>query len=354
MDSQPPAVSEIVRGLFQHREDPHEGADIHAQRRLTAVVLGLSSLLTLAFLPFEPVDDGIGLAGWPVAVLIALGGLAGAALLARRSPSFDQLLAVAYGGVAGVALLNYLAGGGSSAYEDLYVLWVGAGAPQPPRRALAHLGTMMAALALPLLYEGRSWAVVSDMAAEAAILAVIGLLTIVFIAGLRRQRAGLQAGAEVQRRLARLDSLTGLGNRRAFDEALTVAVARAARENAPLSLGLLVVDNLKRINDSHGHLEGDRLLAELARAFQQALRQGDGCFRWAGGEFLVVMPDTAHEQADAIMRDLADAASHVRAPGGRAPELAWGIAQLGAGAGAEDLLAAADLALLASKTDRRR
>jgi diguanylate cyclase (GGDEF)-like protein len=334
--------------------DPYAGADLATSRRFQAGLLGLCGLLTLAFLPFEPVDDEIGAAGWAVAAGLGLVAIGGAALLSRRAPSFDDLLLIAYGGIAGIALLNYLAGGGSSAYEDLFVLWLGTGAAHPPRRALAHLATMVAALALPLLYEGRGSETLQDMAAEALILIVIGVLLTAYTASVRRQRAGLEAGAEVARRLALVDDVTGLGNRRAFDEALTVEVGRALREHVPLSVGLVDVDNLKRINDRHGHLEGDRCLSEVARAMERAVRGTDRCFRWGGDEFVVVMPATDADTAERALARVADAVNDACERDGRGIELTWGAAELKPGASAEDLLAAADVALLERKTEKRR
>jgi diguanylate cyclase (GGDEF)-like protein len=335
--------------------DPYSGADAATSRRFQSGLLGLCGLLTLAFLPFEPVDDQIGAAGWPIAAALGLAAIVGGLALSRREPSFDDLLVVAYAGIVGIAGLNYLAGGGSSAYEDLYVLWLGTGAAHPPRRALTHLAAMVGALALPLLYEGTSSEILGDMAAEALILVVIGVLLTAYQAGVRRQRAGLEAGAEVARRLALVDEVTGLGNRRAFDEALTVEIARAARERVPVSVGLVDVDNLKRVNDLHGHIEGDRCLAEVARAMERSVRASDRCFRWGGDEFVVVMPGTDRATAEQVLGRLAETVDVAREPGqDRKVELTWGAAELEPGTGAEDLLAAADVALLERKTEKRR
>jgi diguanylate cyclase (GGDEF)-like protein len=335
--------------------DPYAGADLPTSRRFQAGLLGLCGLLTLTFLPFEPVDEQIGAAGWAIAAGLGILAIVTAVLILRREPSYDDLLVIAYSGIAGIALLNYLAGGGSSAYEDLYVLWLGAGAAHPPRRALAHLATMVAALALPLAYEGTDSETVGDMAAEALILVVLGALFTAYQARIRRQRAGLEAGVEVERRLARVDELTGLGNRRAFDETITVESVQASRERIPLSVGLVDVDNLRRINDQYGHLAGDQSLRDVARAMERSLRAGDRCFRWGGDEFVVVMPGTELDTAGHVLDRLAQAVGEAcKAPDGRRIGLAWGAARLESGGTAEELLAAADLALLERKTEQRR
>jgi diguanylate cyclase (GGDEF)-like protein len=349
------AIADWVRPMFERNPDPYAGADLDTSRRFQAGLLGLCGLLALAFLPLAPVDEQIGAAGWPIAAALGVGSLGVAVAIARRRPSFDDLLIVAYAGVAGIAALNYLAGGGSSAYEDLFVLWLGAGAFHPPRRALVHLATMVAALALPLVYEGTGTEIVDDMAAEALILVTIGLLLTAYQASVRRQRVRLRTGAEVARRLAGVDPLTGLGNRRAFDEALTVEIARCERGRGPLVVGLVDVDNLKRINDRNGHGEGDRCLDQVARTLESAVRKSDRCFRWGGDEFVVVMSDTDRASAAAVLGRVNEAVTQaLEPPGGRAIELSWGLAEREPGASAEDLLAAADLALLEAKTDKRR
>jgi diguanylate cyclase (GGDEF)-like protein len=351
----PTALADFLRPLFERSPDPYAGADVATSRRFQAGLLGFCGLLALAFLPFDPPDEQIGAAGWLIAIALGVIAIGGAAMMSRRRPSFDDLLVVAYAGIAGIAVLNYLAGGGSSAYEDLYVLWLGAGAAHPPRRALTQLATIVGALALPLLYEGASGDVLSDMAAEALILIAIGVLLALYQANVRRQRLGLEAGAEVARRLASVDGVTGLGNRRSFDETLTVEVARASREHLPLSLALVDVDNLRGVNDRYGHLEGDRFLAELARAMERSVRASDRCFRWAGDEFVVVMPGTDRPTAEQVLGRMADGVSEVvETRHGRGAEVTWGAAALEPGAGAEDLLAAADVALLARKAERER
>jgi diguanylate cyclase (GGDEF)-like protein len=235
------------------------------------------------------------------------------------------------------------------------VLWLGSGAPHPPRRALPHLAAMLVGLAMPLIYEGTSSEILNDMAAEALIVVTIGVLLTAYQESVRRQRVGLRAGAEVARRLASVDPLTGLGNRRAFDEALTVEIGRAVRRHVPLSVGLVDIDNLKRINDRYGHLEGDRCLQEIGRAMERSVRVSDRCFRWGGDELVVVMPNTDGSTAQHVLGRMAETVAASCEDGdGRGIALSWGAAELEPGASAEDVLAAADMALLERKTERSR
>ena len=346
---------EVVRGLFRTGEDPYEGASLEASRRIVAAVLGLTSLLTVAFLPVEPVNEQIGWAGWSIAGGLVGASLAGTVLMIRASPSFNDLLGVAYAGIAGIAVLNWLAAGGSSAYEDLYVLWLGAASVHPPRRAFAVLAAMLALLALPLIYEGTDAELVGDMVGEALLLVVVGLILIAYQQFVRRERAGLQAGAEVARRLAGVDALTGLGNRRAFDEALTAEAAGSARDQRPLSIGLLDVIGLKRINDRFGHLEGDRCLRDIARTVESSIRSSDRCFRWGGDEFVVMLPGSDRGTAEEVLRRMtANVTETCKAPDGSGLALTFATAEMAAGAGPEEVLAAADVALLERKTEQRR
>jgi diguanylate cyclase (GGDEF)-like protein len=93
-------------------------------------------------------------------------------------------------------------------------------------------------------------------------------------------------------RLSRIDSLTGLFNRRHLDEQLTRLLSTARRRQEPLSVLLIDVDHFKRVNDTAGHSGGDRALQETARRLSEAVRAGDVVGRWGGEEFLVLLPNT--------------------------------------------------------------
>lgn len=111
-------------------------------------------------------------------------------------------------------------------------------------------------------------------------------------------------------KLAHEDSLTGLLNRRGFDSVMTRELARARRQQSPLSLALLDIDDFKRINDRHGHAVGDMALQHFARVIAGALRKTDTLARLGGEEFVIVLPDTplqhAHDTLARIQRTLVD------------------------------------------------
>ncbi|HYH53091.1 MAG TPA: sensor domain-containing diguanylate cyclase [Solirubrobacterales bacterium] len=104
--------------------------------------------------------------------------------------------------------------------------------------------------------------------------------------------------------MARRDSLTGLPNRRALEEQMPQAMARARRSRSALSVAILDIDRFKDYNDTHGHLAGDEVLRACARAWDAALRAEDTIVRFGGEEFLVLLPDTDTEQAAEIIERL--------------------------------------------------
>jgi len=105
---------------------------------------------------------------------------------------------------------------------------------------------------------------------------------------------------EQLRRLAGRDELTGIANRRTFNDALRRELARTRRDGRPLSVLLFDLDGLKTINDELGHPAGDEALRLVARFGSEALRNGDMLARLGGDEFGVVLPNTDELQARAI------------------------------------------------------
>lgn len=165
---------------------------------------------------------------------------------------------------------------------------------------------------------------------------------------------GLQAQLQEQ---ALRDSLTGLYNRRYFDEALERELALAQRQNYPVSLVLIDIDHFKRLNDAHGHQAGDAVLQEMARYLTDNSRAGDLVCRWGGEEFVVVMPHTplsgALQRAESWRSSFS---AHPFRFGGLLLNntLSAGVAVWpGDGNTPEDLLQAADRALYRAKSDGR-
>ncbi len=103
---------------------------------------------------------------------------------------------------------------------------------------------------------------------------------------------------------ARTDDLTGLLNRRAWDEELNREFSRADRDGGPLCVAILDLDKFKLYNDTHGHQAGDRFLKQIAGAWTQTLRAGDILARYGGEEFAVALPGTDLEHAQQMLERL--------------------------------------------------
>jgi len=108
-------------------------------------------------------------------------------------------------------------------------------------------------------------------------------------------------------RLATIDTLTGLANRRYFLELAERAFYQAQRYNRPLSVVMIDVDNFKQINDTFGHAAGDQVLAAISKRMQQVLRRSDILGRYGGDEFVVLLPETGQEGARRMTERLREA-----------------------------------------------
>jgi diguanylate cyclase (GGDEF)-like protein len=115
------------------------------------------------------------------------------------------------------------------------------------------------------------------------------------------ERADLLARLEA---VARTDDLTGLANRRAWDEHLPRELARAMRDERPLCVAMLDLDNFKDYNDERGHQAGDRLLKQITATWRELLRPSDLLARYGGEEFGLVLPNCPLEQAVEVIERL--------------------------------------------------
>lgn len=174
---------------------------------------------------------------------------------------------------------------------------------------------------------------------------------------LEAARAGLEEALVREQALARVDPLTGVGNRREFFEQAEQALALARHYHQPLAVIVFDVDRFKPINDRLGHQAGDEALRRIAEIARASLRPVDLLARYGGEEFVVLLPHTSLRDAVAVAERLREAvAAHVPAPGDGLPPLtiSCGVAQAGRDDAAIDpTVKRADEALYIAKREGR-
>lgn len=168
-----------------------------------------------------------------------------------------------------------------------------------------------------------------------------------------RANQELAQRAQASHLISLTDTLTGVGNRRHFDERLASEVERAWRYAQPLSLVLLDIDHFKRINDTWGHEAGDRVLRHIGATLREALRQTDSVSRFGGEEFVVLMPGLPHSEAVAAAERMRCMVESLPIEGLPQVTASFGVASLGPGERGERLFAHADAALYRAKARGR-
>ncbi len=208
----------------------------------------------------------------------------------------------------------------------------------------------VSAVCVPVSFMGRALGVLhatgpvtgplSEL--QAGRLRVLGALVGSRIGTVRAfQRTQLQAST---------DSLTGLPNRRALEEATREVVAKAE----PFALLLCDLDHFKRLNDEHGHPAGDTALRIFSEALRGTLRQGDHAARWGGEEFCIVLPGACAEEAVGWAKRLrAQLATSLAKSGTPAFTASFGVADSTMGRGIDQLVKMADGALYRAKRGGR-
>lgn len=166
---------------------------------------------------------------------------------------------------------------------------------------------------------------------------------------------------EMQRkyqRFASTDALTGLHNRGWLDDTFDREIKRSERDELPLALLMIDVDNFKNYNDEYGHLAGDQVLITVANAIRSPLRPNDLVARFGGEEFAVLLPETTVSNAEIIAERLRDTVSRTD-PGQldekQLPEvtISLGIAGRQPGYSLDMMIAAADVAMYHAKRNGR-
>ncbi|MEN1959228.1 diguanylate cyclase [Luteimonas sp. MJ246] len=152
-------------------------------------------------------------------------------------------------------------------------------------------------------------------------------------------------------RMSRVDPLTGLANRRQFDERLALALKRQQRHGSPLALMYMDIDRFKSVNDGHGHAAGDIVLQTFARRLCDSVRETDLVARLGGDEFVILIEDAPPEAAEAVACKLIAAMAEAIDIGGTALTVTTsiGLAYARQPVSAASLMAEGDAALYAAK-----
>ena len=228
-------------------------------------------------------------------------------------------------------------------------------------RALGATGELDDASTAPIHIADRTWLLVvrdpnrPDVSLP-LLLAVVGislsaLLLSLILAWSRNERM-----QELQLQ-ASLDSLTGLKNRRRFEEDLRMAMARARRERTKGAVLMLDLDHFKQVNDSHGHPAGDRMIEEIAGVLRGRTRESDVLARLGGDEFAVVLPRCSPTEAEVVAESIAAAIAAHRSTDPRLEPItaSVGVAMFGDDprTSVESVISEADTAMYAAKDGGR-
>lgn len=196
-------------------------------------------------------------------------------------------------------------------YQVALILW----ALHRPGNLIVGRGRMIMAIALmvgmaSMAYRGMAlwfgWHEVTPFQSRDSLntlFYMINYLGMIFLA-FGFVLGSVEQSAEMNRRIAREDSLTGLANRRALFEAMDRLFAIAGAAGQPLSLMIIDVDHFKQVNDRFGHQVGDAVLKQVAETIKQRLRGNDIVGRIGGEEFLAVLPDTPPNGAIRVAEEL--------------------------------------------------
>lgn len=315
--------------------------------RVLVVLFAFGGLLLLATLLFEgPAERDEGqLAQVAVAALaVATFILAGF----NRLPLWFLRLAPAIGTLL-VTLSILAAGAGAAAAYAMYMVWVVIAAAMflDLRLILLHAGAAIAAYAFALAQlEGFDELDPLRLTMLAGTMLVLGLVTAGITGQFRRVLGQLEAAATT-------DPLTGVLNRRAFEEMFDVELERAARGQFGVGVVMVDLDGFKRFNDEHGHQAGDAALQRLSRALEEHTRAIDHVARVGGEEFAIVAPESSAAGTLALAERLRRAVE-IEFSGPYGLTASCGVAAYPENGGNRtDLIGAADKALYEAKARGR-
>jgi diguanylate cyclase (GGDEF)-like protein len=354
----PTSARARLRAALREAPDHYDLLETRLVGRLAGFLFCCAGLIGGALLAIDPPTGAIGGAGWaPALAMVVLAFVLGALIVVNTRPLSPLLLfGVALSGPVMLGTLQWLAGRESSYVQLLILSVVWCAVVLPPARLACVVAVDTGVIFLPM--ATGHWGGHEMLGARIATLGVLwslALVCLIHATRMRDVRRRLRAEADEADSLARIDALTGLGNRRALDEALVAQVALATRSGRPLSALVGDLDRFKQINDRFGHGDGDRLLREVAFVMRDVVRAPDTCFRWGGDEFVILLGDVGLAAAEEVAgRISAAVALRCRTPTGTPVGLTFGTAEHVPGSAPTRLLAIADAALLAAKAGASR
>jgi diguanylate cyclase (GGDEF)-like protein len=230
-----------------------------------------------------------------------------------------------------------------------------------PGSVVGDKGQLEDAARVPIHIANRTWLLVirdpnrPDVSLP-LLLAIVGIALAALLGSLIFVWSRNERMQELQREAGE-DSLTGLKNRRRFEEDLRMAMARGRRERTTGALLMLDLDNFKQVNDSYGHPAGDHLIEEIAGVLRDRTRESDVLARLGGDEFAIVLPRCSLSEARVVAEAIADAIRDHRSDHDELEPItaSVGVAMFGEDprTSVESVLSEADTAMYAAKDGGR-
>jgi len=257
-----------------------------------------AACFAVSLLSAAEMDWVLYLAGWTVA-LSCVG-------IAWYQPSFWIL--APFGALAGAILVRAGTDGLGAGMGPLLLIPMLAVAVYGSRRALIAMVACVAGAVvvghLASADEVQVTAVWRQDFVLAVMATVLGVVIQDLVTRMRQERNLAEERGRIIEELALTDPLTGIDNRRGWEQAIQRSVGQARRHSQPLSLAMLDLDHFKRYNDAHGHQAGDDFLRQVALNWEEMTRIEDHVARYGGEEFVLTLPNTSLEGAEVIVERL--------------------------------------------------
>ncbi|MDO8473235.1 MAG: sensor domain-containing diguanylate cyclase, partial [Dehalococcoidia bacterium] len=254
----------------------------------------------------------------------------------------------------GVGITGNVASSGTSRAVDNVV-----GESDGPFKALLESAGIRSAIFVPLKSKGRTVGVFTASSTTSRPFTQEEIALIETIGGQIGSAIESANLFEKMSQMSLTDELTGLCNRRRFNQVVEAEIMRSRRDGRPFSLVMLVLDSFKLHNDTYGHPGGDEVLRSFSSILRSAPRKTDTAFRLGGDEFSIVLPGAGAEVAWNVVNRVASAWAEAQLPGLPGPKIvngvSVGVAEFPAdGDTADRLISVADAELYRSKSAKKQ